>query len=230
MSNVYAAPAADMASPLAQSQTYLPGMFQLKGRIGRVRYLVYASALSIIMMAVIGVVVSLIAATGNVMMMVAVAALLWIPMFVILFMVLRRRLHDMGKSGWYGLLQLIPLVNLIFILWILFGRGDEGSNEYGLAPAPNTRPLVIFAWLIPLAMVAATPSYIKFQDGLTRKTMGGASGAADFQKQMEAATEAAAASDAEGDKVQGVGNEVATEAGAEAGKEETAPAEPKAAN
>lgn len=227
MSNVYAAPAADMASPLAQSQTYLPSMFQLKGRIGRVRYLVYASVLSIIMTLVIGVVVSVLAATANFMMVLGVAALLWIPMFVILFMVLRRRLHDMGKSGWYGLLQLIPLVNLIFILWVLFGRGNQGSNEYGLAPAPNTRPLVIFAWLLPLAMLAATPSYIKFQDQLTKKALGGGSGAADFQKQMEAATEAAAA---EGDKVQGVGNEVGAEAGAEAGKEETAPAEPKAPN
>ncbi len=38
-----------------------------------------------------------------------------------------RRMHDVGKSGWF---LLIPFYNLI----LLFSAGDEGVNEYGPDP------------------------------------------------------------------------------------------------
>ncbi|MEY5047585.1 MAG: putative cytochrome [Bacteroidota bacterium] len=38
-----------------------------------------------------------------------------------------RRMHDVGKSGWF---LLIPFYNLI----LLFSAGDEGTNEYGPDP------------------------------------------------------------------------------------------------
>ncbi|RSZ57283.1 DUF805 domain-containing protein [Massilia atriviolacea] len=219
MSNLYAAPSADMTSPFANSQTYLPKMFQLNGRIGRVRYLVYASVISIAMMVVLGVALAVLAKVVGFMVLIAIALIVWLPIFVILFFVLRRRLHDMGKSGWFALLQFIPLVNLGFFLWVLFGRGNEGSNQYGPAPAPNTRPLVIAAWLIPVAMVASMPSYMKFEDELVKKMMTPAS-SADIATQMEAAA-------ADSDSVAGVGNEVGEEAAA---TDTAAQAEPKPAN
>ena len=45
-----------------------------------------------------------------------------------------RRLHDIGKSGWFQLLFLIPIVG--FILWIIWmvRDGDEGPNQYGPSP------------------------------------------------------------------------------------------------
>ena len=45
-----------------------------------------------------------------------------------------RRLHDIGKSGWFQLLFLIPIVG--FILWIIWmvRDGDEGMNQYGPSP------------------------------------------------------------------------------------------------
>lgn len=219
MSNLYAAPTADMASPLANSQTYLPRMFELNGRIGRVRYLVYASVISIIMFAVIGVVLALLAKSVGLTTLLAIGLIMWIPMFVILYYVLRRRLHDLGKSGWFGLLQFFPLLNIGFILWVLFARGNDASNEYGPPPAANTRPLVIAAWLIPIAMLASMPSYFKFEEEMLKKMSGGGADAAAIQKQMEAAVEAA---EAQADSIEGVGNDT--------GKEEQAPAEPKAAN
>lgn len=223
MSNVYAAPSADMSSPLANSETYLPKMFELNGRIGRVRYLVYASVISIVMMGVVGVVLGLLAKVLGAAMLMTLAFVMWIPVVVVLYFVLRRRLHDMGKSGWFGLLQFIPLVNLGFFLWIMFGRGNDGGNEYGPAPAPNTRPLVIAAWLIPVAIVAALPSYLKFENEMVRK-MGGATAdstdSAEMQKLLEHAAKAG-----ESESVEGVGNDVATEEAAPA-----APAEPKPAN
>ena len=42
-----------------------------------------------------------------------------------------RRLHDIGKSGWYFLIGLIPIVGGI-ILFVWFCRDSQtGENEYG---------------------------------------------------------------------------------------------------
>ncbi len=49
-----------------------------------------------------------------------------------------RRLHDIGKSGWWMLISAIPLIGLIFIAWAA-KKGDEAANAYG--PAPMDAPL-----------------------------------------------------------------------------------------
>ncbi len=48
--------------------------------------------------------------------------------------VLIRRLHDTGTSGWYVLINLLPLVGSILLLFQLCQKGDEGTNEYGPDP------------------------------------------------------------------------------------------------
>jgi uncharacterized membrane protein YhaH (DUF805 family)/type II secretory pathway pseudopilin PulG len=45
-----------------------------------------------------------------------------------------KRLHDLNKSGWLWLLGLIPLVNFCFGIYLLFGKGTDGSNDYGAPP------------------------------------------------------------------------------------------------
>jgi len=41
-----------------------------------------------------------------------------------------RRLHDTNRSGWFLLLNLIPIVGwIILIVWYI-QKGDEGSNQY----------------------------------------------------------------------------------------------------
>ncbi|MGB1038095.1 MAG: DUF805 domain-containing protein [Bacteroidia bacterium] len=45
-----------------------------------------------------------------------------------------RRLHDVGKSGWYILLMLLPIIGWIWLLVLLFTDGDQGTNEYGPNP------------------------------------------------------------------------------------------------
>ncbi len=45
-----------------------------------------------------------------------------------------KRLHDFGQSGWWTVLMMIPYVNLIFGLVLVFVPGDKKSNTYG-APA-----------------------------------------------------------------------------------------------
>lgn len=45
-----------------------------------------------------------------------------------------RRLHDVGKSGWFYFIILIPLVGPIWLLVLFATEGDKGSNEYGPDP------------------------------------------------------------------------------------------------
>ncbi len=40
-----------------------------------------------------------------------------------------RRLHDIGKSGWYMLLALIPVVDLVLLYF--FAIEGQGDNQYG---------------------------------------------------------------------------------------------------
>ncbi|RST53847.1 DUF805 domain-containing protein [Variovorax sp. MHTC-1] len=44
-----------------------------------------------------------------------------------------RRLHDIGKSGWWLLIGLIPLVGLV-LLYFMVQPSQSESNEYGAPP------------------------------------------------------------------------------------------------
>jgi len=49
-----------------------------------------------------------------------------------------RRLHDIGKSGWFLFVVLIPIAGAIWLLVMLCREGDTGPNEYGSDPKnPN---------------------------------------------------------------------------------------------
>lgn len=50
-----------------------------------------------------------------------------------------RRLHDTGKSGWWQLLALIPLLGWIAVIYLLCQDSQE-DNEYGPKPAPEAQP------------------------------------------------------------------------------------------
>ncbi len=47
-----------------------------------------------------------------------------------------RRLHDLGKSGWWMLLALVPLG--VFVLFVFFAfESEPGSNQYGPGLKPS---------------------------------------------------------------------------------------------
>ena len=45
-----------------------------------------------------------------------------------------RRLHDTGRSGWWWLIALIPLIGTIWIIVLFALDGDQGDNQYGADP------------------------------------------------------------------------------------------------
>ncbi len=48
--------------------------------------------------------------------------------------VLVRRLHDVGKSGWFLLVVLIPVIGFFWLLVLLLTDSNQGENEYGVNP------------------------------------------------------------------------------------------------
>ena len=45
-----------------------------------------------------------------------------------------RRLHDIGKNGWYCLIYLIPLIGTIWLIVLMCKEGQSGANQYGPDP------------------------------------------------------------------------------------------------
>lgn len=58
--------------------------------------------------------------------------LLWVSMCAC-----ARRMHDVGRSGWWSLVVLVPLANFIFGLYALFAPGQDHDNDYGPSPSPS---------------------------------------------------------------------------------------------
>lgn len=42
-----------------------------------------------------------------------------------------RRFHDIGESGWFSLLMIVPYVGLIVCVFLIIMRGIDGENNYG---------------------------------------------------------------------------------------------------
>lgn len=80
-----------------------------------------------------------------------VAAVTSMALLVYQIGLLIRRLHDMGKSGWWVILAFVPLVNLPFQLYLYLGDGSSMMNRFGTPnPPPSTVVMLVggLCWLI----------------------------------------------------------------------------------
>ncbi len=71
------------------------------------------------------------------------------------FAILAKRLHDHGRSGWFGLLILIPIIGQFGVLLYAGLRGNALANKYGnpLPPAGEVSLFNIVAYLAGLALL-----------------------------------------------------------------------------
>ncbi|MFJ8527434.1 DUF805 domain-containing protein [Bacillus sp. NPDC094106] len=49
-----------------------------------------------------------------------------------------RRLHDTGKSGWWQLLSIIPVIGGIVLIIFFCQDSQKGDNKYGTNPKADT--------------------------------------------------------------------------------------------
>ncbi len=152
MNNPYSPPDAILSGAPDEAASYTPSMFQLNGRIGRVRYMAYLFGLGMLFIVALALVAVLLRSQPLAVLAIQVVQVAGV--LAIGFIVARRRLHDMGRSGWLALGTFIPLVNFLVGLWLVFAPGATGANRFGPPPGPNTRGLIFLAALLPAAFIA----------------------------------------------------------------------------
>jgi uncharacterized membrane protein YhaH (DUF805 family) len=107
-------------------KTVLANYAKFEGRSGRAEYWwwVLAYMIAYVVIYAVG------SAVGMGQLLVAVLGLgLLVPNVAVSI----RRFHDIGKSGWWCLIFLIPIVNIV--AWIYFFiKVSEGPNQYGEGP------------------------------------------------------------------------------------------------
>lgn len=147
--NPYQAPAAQVADVNQQYSDLW--VYTTDGRLGRLRYLAYGFGLSLLIQLIATITIGLTSVLppdigGLVTMIIMIVA--YIMLLVTSLFIMIKRLHDVNRSGWLLLLLLVPLINIILGLYMLFARGTDGDNKYGPPPPPNSRGVVIAAFLL----------------------------------------------------------------------------------
>lgn len=77
----------------------------------------------------------------------ALAAILYNTFGILILQI--KRLHDINASGWWALLLLVPIVNAIYKLVLLFKKGTPRRNRFG--PKPCITKLE--SWMIPISLI-----------------------------------------------------------------------------
>ena len=155
--NPYAAPSTNVARSDEAEEYGEIKVLSARGRLGRVRYIGYSIAVTLVFAMVLGAAAAL--AGPDAAFPVTVAG--YVAIVVVSILLTIQRAHDMNWSGWAAILMIVPLVNLLF--W--FVPGTAGENHYGKRPPPNTTGAILLACIMPamfvLGIVAAIaiPAY-----------------------------------------------------------------------
>ena len=184
--NPYQTPSADLDHTPGFDGNDETSVFSPKGRFGRLSYLAWYMVVSLAFV-LVAVVIALLggffAQAGPPADLPVVALLLLVPLglFVayILIVFAIRRLHDMNLSGWWLLLFLIPIVNVIPGLVLILGPGSDGGNNFGpmRITLPWEKVLGIISLLLSVAnfiamFVTAIPAYQQYVE-MARQAAGG---------------------------------------------------------
>ena len=160
MQNPYGAPRAMVGDRAEEFQPVK--LLAVSGRIGRARYIVYSIMLSLAIMFVVGLGAAFLGPVGVALLVVG-----YIAMFALQIMLTIQRSHDFNMSGWFSLLALVPLVNMLF--W--FVPGTDGPNRFGAKTPPNSVGVLIGVWIVPAIFVLGVMAAIAlpaYQDYVKR--------------------------------------------------------------
>ena len=178
--NPYMAPEAPLET--VQQGEYQPSIFTFGGRIGRLRYLAYGSGITLMLVGLYMVMVAIIGAAGAFgavspesglpIILIIVMSAFYIATFFFSIMFGKRRLNDLNRSGWWVLLFIIPVLNLLLAIYLIFFPGGKESNNYGLPPVQNSLGVKILGLFLPLSFLVlagifaaiAIPQYQFYMD------------------------------------------------------------------
>jgi uncharacterized membrane protein YhaH (DUF805 family) len=105
--------------------------FTPQGRIARTRYWLIAVVAMALVIAVSPLAIAMLGRFA--------ALVVFVPLYWLLFCLMAKRCHDIGRSAWWLLLSPVPLIGLLWVFAVLgFRRGQPGGNQYG--PDPHRAP------------------------------------------------------------------------------------------
>jgi len=123
-------------APITNNESHIneekESFLSVSGRLRRSTYIGRAILLSIP-----GVFLSIIAEDSYDDSLLGFAGIVLIISGILIFMQFVKRLHDINLSGWWGLINLIPYIGIVFGLIVIFIDGTKGFNLYG--PDPKNR-------------------------------------------------------------------------------------------
>lgn len=146
INTAYDTPESDLVSPGTNTHCEV-NFFTVSTRIGRVRYLshlmlFYALAIPGLLLVYINLVIGMVA-----------LAIAYIAILILTVIAGIQRLHDLDKTGWLWLLFFVPLINVLFAIYILCASGSDAPNNYGTPPPPNKRWNIALALVFPLLFI-----------------------------------------------------------------------------
>lgn len=130
--------------------TYLGGMamdkiltiyFSADGRIRRLPYFLYGLGIGVVYL-VLSIIMTLALGMGPQGPEPSIGAGMGIVYGIFIFLVIIvltyasfiliiKRLHDLDHSGWFSLVSLVPLLNFLMVIYLLFFKGTDGPNRFG---------------------------------------------------------------------------------------------------
>lgn len=157
--NPYAAPESTDAPQMSVNE-HADSLFTHQGRIGRMRYFVYSSVVSLAIFAALAVAALVLFLVGGLLSLIGlpvevlsgIGILIGVVLYIVAIVqivrwVALRRLHDLGLSGWMLLLMLVPLVNFIFGLYMIFAPSKQEENQWGTPPGENPQWVKVLFWI-----------------------------------------------------------------------------------
>lgn len=123
--------------------------FSPSSRINRLRYWAHSMLFTFAMLGVFFA-IGLLGFYGSVNVAIVLGVIAYIAMIAFSFILIIQRLHDLNKTGWMSLLCLIPFANIYLIVLLVFFKGTEGRNNFGLQTPPNKT----WHWVMALSFPA----------------------------------------------------------------------------
>ena len=107
--------------------------FTIQGRARRKEFFVFSLVNFLILLALAFITTVVNPAGSLYLVMVGIYVLFAIALIIPSWTVSIRRLHDIGRSGWCVLITLVPVLGLIFLVFMFFDSHPH-ENEYGVSP------------------------------------------------------------------------------------------------
>jgi uncharacterized membrane protein YhaH (DUF805 family) len=142
--NLFAPPTVDLSTE-AQAFGEIR-FFSPSSRLNRLRYWAHLM-LSLFALLIAAGLTGLIANYGSTNLAMVIGGIAYLAFFIFTIIVVVQRLHDIDKSGWWWLLNFVPIANLYLVILVLFIPGTPGPNRFGL----KTPPTQTWHWVAALS-------------------------------------------------------------------------------